>query len=170
MRKYHTILAYYSLIISTGLIIWSCIFTSKPIGFLLALFILPISIYFWILVLGKIPHSEINSPEHVSNKSTFAGILSIALLISTASIIFYISILSIQPKKNSPADLSFELSKIQSDVASLKGNTALIEKIVTKLDIIESNLNKIELETSYTPSTPEATINPEIKKLLNTGQ
>lgn len=169
MKKYHTLLAYYSLIISTLLIVWSTIFVSKHSGYILALLILPISVYFWILVTGKLPHAHSEDSAPDSSRAIFTFLLTIAFIIGSASIVLYIVVLGLQPKSSQQTQTLPDLTKLEKQMQSIKHNNELLEKVVIKLDILETNINKLDVETSIPTSSPEASMEARIKELLKTS-
>src|SRR3990167_6532515 len=133
MKMIHTLLAYYSAFMASALILWSLFISSKPVGFILALLILPISIYFWILASGE--------------RKMLGLLLTIALFIGTSSIILYIALVGSKPQKSitdSQAPIEQSLKKVQSDINTLKKTATSLEKIDTRLTLIESTLLRLE--------------------------
>ena len=136
---------------ASALILWSLFISSKPVGFILALIILPISIYFWILASGKrpySPHNQESSPIATSGERKMLGLLlTIALFIGTSSIILYIALVGSKPQKSitdSQAPIEQSLKKVQSDINALKKTATSLEKIDTRLTLIESTLLRLE--------------------------
>src|SRR3989338_3692202 len=151
MKMIHTLLAYYSAFMASALILWSLFISSKPVWFILALLILPISIYFWILASGKrppLPHNQESSPIATSGERKMLGLLlTIALFIGTSSIILYIALVGSKPQKSitdSQAPIEQSLKKVQSDINTLKKTATSLEKIDTRLTLIESTLLRLE--------------------------
>jgi len=180
MKKTQTILAYYSVFLATLLIGWSLFFSSQPTGYVQAALLLPISVYFWVLISGKMPHngnhSHDYSSENASSEKLIGLLLAITLTIATSSILTYIAFSDTPTKSESSekiAGMEATLREIQSDISHLQKNTDTLEKIDVKVNLIQSALLKMENKTSTTGTqndilgvidslnaTPEASITP----------
>jgi hypothetical protein len=185
MKTTQTILAHYSFLFATLLLGWSLFASPQPEGFILAVLVFPISIYFWVLASGKMPHDDGRDADgHLtgttsapSQQKTLGILISVTLTIATASIISYIAFVGNPEKGKSPdslTEIEAKLDELQSDVAVIKKSSKSIEKIDIKLSLIESTLLKLDNKKSdgvldnelqgvlstVTTATPEATITP----------
>jgi hypothetical protein len=87
MKQYRLFLAYYTFIATVASFIWSLFFAPRPQSFLLTLFLLPASIYFWLLLTK--PQSS-NLPSENQGKSIkIPLIVLMTLFISSFSIYAY---------------------------------------------------------------------------------
>lgn len=154
MKKIQTILAYYSFIIATGSFVWSLFVSHTVGGFMLAVLVFPISMYFWVLVTGKMPRDtsshqvEHGTPRTYDSLTIPLGLLmSLVLAISSASIIAYIAL--VEPHTDNSIDkkisqIQTSLTSMETDVSLLKKNARSIDKLDTKLTLIQSSLMKID--------------------------
>ncbi|MGB4965995.1 MAG: hypothetical protein WBO77_02720, partial [Microgenomates group bacterium] len=104
-----------------------------------------------------------------SSQTIFTFLLTIAFIISSASIVLYIAVLGLQPKSSQQTQTLPDLAKLEKQMQSIKHNNELLEKVVIKLDILETNINKLDVETSIPTSSPEASMEARIKELLKTS-
>lgn len=178
MKKTQTFLAYYSLILATLLIGWSLFFSHQPTGYVQAVLLLPISVYFWVLISGKLPHEQHHDsesqPESVSK--ILGLLLAIMLTVATSSVLTYIAFADTSVKGESTekiAGMETTLREIQSDISHLQKNKDTLEKIDVKLNLVQSALLKMENKASTTQTrddilgvidnlnaTPEADVTP----------
>lgn len=188
MKKIQTILAYYSFIIATGSFFWSLFVSHDAGGFVMALLVFPVSIYFWVLVSGKMPrehdadtqHADAQHGEHArphTQQLIHPGLLiSLVLSVSTASMVAYITL--VEPQTNSSIDkkisrIQTSISNMETDVSTLKKNARSIDKLDTKLTLIQSSLLKIDNKSDSSllddalqgilgteTATPTATVTP----------
>lgn len=145
MKRYQLFLAYYTLIATLALFIASIFFAPKPQGFLLTLFVIPISIYFWFLVSGASKHhpSDPSSQNQNRGGTKFPLIVLIILFISTFSIFAYSEI------TNRPQNLESESATYSQQISSLKldlekQNKEFSEIIARELGRINSELINIK--------------------------
>lgn len=180
MKKTQTVLAYYSLLLATILIGWSLFFSSQPTGYVQAVLLLPISVYFWVLISGKMPHESDSTTEHSihtsSNEKTVGLLLAITLTIATSSILTYVAFADTSSQGESSdrlAKIESTLSDIRTDIAQLDKSADTLEKIDVKMSLIQSSLLKMENKSltarpeddilgviDTLNATPEASITP----------
>ncbi|MFS8159661.1 MAG: hypothetical protein ACMG6E_05515 [Candidatus Roizmanbacteria bacterium] len=159
MRKYQTILAYYCFFIALCLIIWSFTIAPQPQGFFVAALVLPINIYFWLLISGKTAHHQETDIEKSKNTPQFGFMIALALTFSIAGILLYLVRIGIQPKKSEDISaFNDTIRSCQSDVTALTHKLATLEKIMIKLDSIQRSLSNVTDKKDY----------DEILKILGT--
>lgn len=149
MRKFQYLLAYYTLITSIILFVWGIFFGPKPLGFIIAILVIPSSIYFWLLILGVSKLSPNSSAEEVKKQDTamakVALTILITLFVSTGSILVYslitINLLGIKP--TSTEDIR-KLSKLGEEVQRLNQVDNQNEELVGELRDLKKQIDKIE--------------------------
>lgn len=151
MKRYQLFLAFYTLITSTSLFIWSLIFAPKPQGFFLTLLIIPTSLYFWLIVLGVYkPQLADSHSENQNGKesSKLPLIILMTLFISSFSLFVY-SIISSRSLSSESVFLpvvSKEISSLRQEIEKLNQNdklnqnTELSEKMAKELNAVKSEL------------------------------
>ncbi len=179
MKRYQLFLAYYTLITSTSLFIWSLIFASKPQGFFLTLLIIPISLYFWLIVLGIFkpqPAKSLFINQIGEEGSKWPLIILMTLFISSFSLLVYSIISSRSPGSESvllPA-VSKEISSLRQEIEKLSpdkessANAKLAEElkaVKSKLTDLQSGQKRIE-EASFSAeeASPGGTLTIKDKK------
>jgi len=155
MKRYQLFLAYYTLIATLALFIWSIFFIQKPQGFLLTLFIIPISLYFWILVTGvsKLRPSDPSTENQNQGKRTkFPLIVLMTLFISSFSIFAYSEINSRSLNQESAS------APVVKQVSSLKlelenQNKTFHEELIRELGKVKDQLINLKGVQKVTPDT-----------------
>ena len=150
MKKYQLFLAYYTLIASLSLFFWSIFWGPKPQSFFLTLVIIPISLYFWLIMTGHHRGAGDATEDQDQRLHVRLPLIILAtLFISTLSIFVYsvayskslstqsASILSISREV---AALKQELEKNNQD-KELKGQ---FDKITSEIAAIRKDLSNIE--------------------------
>ena len=162
MRGVQTALAYYSLILATVGFVWALAFSPKPTGFLVALLIFPISLYFWILVTGKLPHDQ----ESPSATHLLPMQITLVLLIAVSSMLMYISTETSQSEhsqQKSIENIDEKVTSIDSKLTQVVKKSKLTEKIDTKLSLIQSTLSTLDVSLGSTLREPiEPLISPAL--------
>lgn len=130
MKRYQLFLAYYTLIATLALFIWSIFFAPKPQGFLLTLFVIPISLYFWLLVSGvskPYPSDPSSENQNRGEKTKLPLIVLIILFISVFSVFAYSEISSRPLNSESESASAFkQISSLKLELE--KQNKAFHEK------------------------------------------
>ncbi len=121
MRKFQLVLAYYTLFASGGLFFWSIFLAPKPLGFFIALIVIPVGIYFWIIILGKSKIKAVEYPKEAKSEEALAKlslVILTTLLISTASMFAFsfINTKLLEPANDIPSSVSSRLSLIEQEV------------------------------------------------------
>lgn len=141
MKGYRLFLAYYTFIVSLVLFIWSIFYAPKPQGFLLTALIAPVSIYFWLLILGI---SKAPSPsENQSQGTKFFLIFLMSLLISSVSIFIYSGFGNRSSNRDSAtAPLLNEISSLKLQLENK--NNSFNQKLIQELAAVKSQLENIK--------------------------
>lgn len=109
MRKYQIFLSYYSLIVPNFLFAWSLFLSPDRRNFLLALLIVPISLYFWLVIAGFFkPKTPPGSSTEETNERwpiRVPLIILATLFVSSFSIFFYSTITNRQKSLESVTSL-----------------------------------------------------------------
>jgi len=149
MRKFQYILAYYTLVTSIILFIWGIFFGPKPLGLIVALLVIPSSIYFWLLILGVAKIGPNASKEEVKKQdqamAKVALTVLLTLFVSTGSILVYslitINLLGIKP--TSTEDIR-KLSRLDEEVSRLNKVDTTNEELVDELKDLKKEIDKID--------------------------
>lgn len=112
MKGYRAFLAYYSIIVTTALAVGSVFFIPKPIGFIVTLLFLPVTVYFWL---------RVSLPTKGSARGWSARLMLVVFLFSLLSVFAY-SLTTLIPQPN------------QHLIASTESDKALIEELKNKLE------------------------------------
>ncbi len=127
MKKFQIILAYYTLIVSTALLIWAIFVSSRPESFLVALLFIPCGIYFWATAAGII-----KADFSKDNMTKTVPFFLMALLASSLSALIYSGVISYSNKSQK------QVKTIQTEYSSdrvtqrLDNLTQEVEKLSTK--------------------------------------
>jgi hypothetical protein len=145
MKGWRIFLAYYTLVVSLALFIWSLFFAQKPQGFLLTLLVVPIGFYFWLLVAGFGRHSLDSSESQSEQKYARYPFLVLATVFISSFSIFFYSLINSRVSSSESASLS----RISQQIDSLKKeladqNKELEAKIIEKTQDLQSSIAKIE--------------------------
>jgi len=145
MKGWRIFLAYYTLVVSLALFIWSLFFAQKPQGFLLTLLVVPINFYFWLLVAGFGRHSLDSSEGQSEQKYVKYPFLVLATVFISSFSIFFYSLINSRVSSSESASLS----RISQQIDSLKKeladqNKELEAKIIEKTQDLQSSIAKIE--------------------------
>lgn len=150
MKRYQLFLAYYTLIVTIVLFVWSIFYAPKPQGFFLSLLIVPIGIYFWLLVGGAPkPQSSNSSFENHERNIKFPLIVLMTLFISSFSIFLY-SIIS-NPSRNSEpafAPLSKQVDSLRLELENQ--NKTFREEIGKEFGGIKNQLINMKIAQDVT--------------------
>ena len=139
MRGFQIFLAYYTLIVSVSIFIWSLIFVPKPEGILLALLIFPVSLYFWLTLSGTFkPNSE------DQRKSAKLPIFILATLFISALGIFTYSTTTGRLASERIASLEKDLDKASQNKESYENVAKELKD--TKKALALAKLEKKDLE------------------------
>lgn len=130
MRKYQIFLAYYTFIVSSSLFISAFIFAPKPEGFFLALLLIPISLYFYLLISGTFKAHAEAKVENKNLNLKFPFILMTLFFISSFAIFFY----SISNQQT----LSKEIISLKKDLERKTQNQESYKQISEELKEVKS--------------------------------
>ena len=144
MKTYHLLLAYYSAAVSTGLFVWAAFFATTPDRLNIALLVLPISIYFWLISAGV---KRDKSPDTKSSRLHAHLIIPIllAFFLTAASLRLYME-RDLSTESQVSSELSSQLDTIQKDVDTLYELSGSIDKLSIKLDALQDTINEGEIE------------------------
>lgn len=141
MGKLKKILAVYSIVASTALIIGSPFFLSRSAGVFLLALISPICIFFWLKVSGP---EEVNAA-----KWSVRLLLIITILAGLATFAYFLSVK--KPVCQSPADktsdTAVKLEELTDKINRLKESEATNEQMTQELGKIKEELTKIRILT-----------------------
>lgn len=161
MRKFQLILSYYSLFASMGLFIWSILLGPKPFGFLITALVIPIAIYFWIIILGLSKIKAVEYPKEAKSQESLSklslGIL-FTLLISTVSLFTFsfinTQILNSEDSSDPSSKVSSRLSLMDQEIENInEKNDENFDAIMEELDDIKNNSSKSDSESSSSTTT-----------------
>ncbi|MDP2585493.1 MAG: hypothetical protein Q8P29_01280 [Candidatus Levybacteria bacterium] len=141
MGTWKIFLAYYTFIVSLVLFIWSIFYAQKPEGFFLTLLIIPINLYFLLLIAGVGKSQSSNSPsENQGTGSKLPQVVLMTLFVSTFSIFVYSEISSRSINSQSPASLSVskQINSLALDLE--KQNKESYEDLIKELGKIKNQL------------------------------
>lgn len=155
MMGWKLFLAYYTLITSFVLFIWSIFQAPKPEGFFLTILIIPISLYFWILVSGvSKPRPSDSSPENQKprGEAKLPLIILMTLFVSTFSIFVYSEIMNRSLNSQSSAiQTSKQISSLKLELE--KQNKAFHEATLGELGKIKNQLINLKTAQKVTEDT-----------------
>jgi len=155
MMGWKLFLAYYTLITSLALFIWSIFYAQKPEGFFLTILIIPIGIYFWILVAGAAkPRSSDSSAENQKPRggAKFPLIVLMTLFVSSFSIFVYSEIESRSLNQQSSAiQTSKQISSLRLELE--KQNKVFHEETLGELGKIKNQLINLKDAQKVTEDT-----------------
>lgn len=159
MKRYQLFLAYYTILASLGLFIWSIFFAQNPQGFLLTLLVIPIGIYFGLLVAGvaKSKPTDTSSENNTHKKypSIFLIVLT-TLFISSFSIFVYsaISNRSLDAQSASLLKISKHINGLQKTFESQ--NETLYKELTKDIQDVKTRL--IDIKTSQKNSEEKSVL------------
>ncbi len=139
MGKLKKILAIYSIVASTALIIGSPFFLSRPAGLFLLILISPICIFLWLKVSG---------PEEVTAaKWSVRLLLIITVLTGLAVFAYFLSVKKpvYQPSADKTSGTVVKLEELTDKINRLKEGEATNEQITEELGKIKEELTKIRI-------------------------
>lgn len=139
MGKLKKILAIYSIVVLTALVVGSPLFLSRLAGLLLLVLISPICIFFWLKVSG---------PEEVSATKWSIRLLSIIIILTGLSIFAYF--LSVRKPAcplldNKTSDTAVKLEELTVKINQLRESEATNEQITQELSKIKEELAKLRI-------------------------
>lgn len=151
MKKYQLFLAYYTLIATVILFIWSLFYATKPEGFLYTILTIPIAIHFWLVLSGKGKSKSTDETESKKQKNPNIPFIILAtLFISAFSIYAYAQIQEKGKASDSQTTSSFS-DKIDSLKTDLEEqNKIFYEKLSKELELAT---DKLELEDTNDENT-----------------
>lgn len=166
MRGWRFFLAYYTLITSLTLFIWSIFFAQKPQSFFLTLLVIPTSFYFWLLVTGVLKSHSPDSPSENQTHNQYVKyplLVLTTLFISSFSIFIYSLINSrlIASESASLLTASQQLNSLKQELENQ--NKALRQELVREIQEIKNQLINIK-------STQESTGDKNVLKATTTLQ
>lgn len=149
MRKFQLILSYYALFASMGLFIWSIFLGPKPLGFFITAIVIPIAIYFWIILLGLSKIKAVEYPKEAKSQESLAKVTLIVLatiFISNMSILTFTLIDSqLLGNRNSStpsSKVSSQISLMDQEIEKInEENLENYETILEELDDIKSEIS-----------------------------
>lgn len=139
MGKLKKILAVYSIIATTALIIGSPFFLSRSAGIFLLILISPICIFLWLKVSG---------PEEVNaTKWSVRLLLIITILTGLATFAYFLSVRKpvCQSSADKTADTAVKLEELTVKINQLKESEATNEQMTQELNKIKEELTKIRI-------------------------
>lgn len=157
---YRKVLFYYSVIVSTALLLWIILYLPRPQSFIPLLLILPIAIYFWLSIFH--PHKTVatedeNGQRKKDNAAKIAAAVLVALIISTASILAY----SLAYEKYSP------VVKTLQDKSKTDTNLLKISQQINGISAENKDLKR-QVNRLYQESLDEMTPTPSVSTTLGT--
>src|SRR3990172_6198847 len=167
MRKFQLILAYYTLFASGGLFLWAIFLAPKPLGFLIAAVIVPIAVYFWIILLGR---SKVKAVEYPKEAKSEEQLAKLALVILTTLLVSSVSMLTfsfintkwLNPGNQVPSSVSSRLSLIEQEVEKMN------EERNESTDKILDEIKEIKEVASENSESEDILTKADKEKLLGT--
>lgn len=153
MKHIQPFLAYYTIVVSTTLLIWAVFINHSSETLIIALLFVPCGLYFWLNI------TKIVSPAKEAVGNSFAKTILVALIISSASAFIYGSIFSNATQTKS---LDSNILKALSDQISaieINPTQTMDPQITQQLKSISSRLAKLESDSA--PSTSLASISTD---------
>lgn len=127
MKKFQLLLPYYTLIVSTTLVLWAIFVNTKPESLILALLFLPCGLYFWLTAARGIKNDTPHDPKTLRT-------LFFALIISCLSSFVYAIVIG-----------QTQITPVQTPKVKENAKQVVLDpKIMDELQKINTRLEKIE--------------------------
>ncbi len=145
MKKYQLFLSYYSTVIVTSLFIWSFFYATGSQGFLLTLLLIPICVYFWLLVTGFLKNrTEESLPDTKRHNLKFALFAFISVLfISALSLFFYSQVDNHFTARLKSLEASKEVNNLKKELEDANRTKASYENVMLELNQLKNELTKL---------------------------
>ena len=145
MRKYQLFLSYYSTIIITSLFIWSFFYVKGSQGFLITLLLLPISLYFWLLVTGffKNRNDESLPITKLQNLKFALFTFLFALFISALSLFSYSQVDNHFTARLKSLEFSKEVRNLKKELENANRTKGSYENVMLELTQLKNELTKL---------------------------
>ena len=154
MLKYLIFLYYYSLITTIALFIYSIGFAPQPSGLLLVLFLIPISVYFWLSSTQrskKIPVPNGDATPGSGGKLSAPLIVLATLFISGFSIYTY-TLLNNREAKQTPPELTKTIDALNAIMTNAQLSSSAEAQLVKEIQNIKAKLDSRTTPGLVTPS------------------